>query len=68
MTRRDASGRDDEGIDSAVIEQEKYLRLRCLELAVKMHDPDGAVSLGSAEETADHLLRYILTGTMAKQT
>jgi hypothetical protein len=73
MSRRDTgehdTARDDHQMTNAPnigIEEQRYLRLRCLELAVRMHDPDGAVSLGSAEETADYLLRYVSTGSMAK--
>ena len=43
-----------------------YVRLRCLELAIRTFDPDSPVNEESLQIVADKLVRYVKTGSMAE--
>ena len=40
-----------------------YVRLRCLELAIRMADPDAPVDTEIIEDVANRLVRYVKTGS-----
>jgi hypothetical protein len=63
MTRRDTSIRESEQDDLNCRMEDRYLRLRCLELAVKMADPDEAVTI-EVFQRANDALSYIINGTV----
>ena len=41
-----------------------YVRLRCLELAIRMFDPDAEVAESTLEIVANKLVNYVKTGRM----
>ena len=44
-----------------------YVRLRCLELAVRMADPEAPVSIVDVEVVANMLVDYVKTGSMQRK-
>jgi hypothetical protein len=73
MSRRESlehdTGRDDHDMVNPTnisMSEERYLRLRCLELAVRMDDPDAPVSVEAMELRANALMSYITKGYLTE--
>jgi hypothetical protein len=69
MSRRDSIEHDTDRDDHQEVGPMtlQYIRLRCLELAVRMHHPDDEVKLDKAEFLAGALLRFIMTGVTTEE-